>query len=78
MADNPYASLKVDLSGHTAVITGAQLTAGAAVNVELTVGNGHTHTATLSAAEVISIAGGTRVSKESTTDGGHSHSVTFN
>jgi hypothetical protein len=46
--------------------------------VELTVGNGHTHTATLSAAEVISIAGGTRVSKESTTDGGHSHSVTFN
>lgn len=64
--------------GHTAVITGAQLTTGAAVNVELTVGNGHTHTATLSAAEVMSIAGGTRVSKESSTDSGHSHTVTFN
>ncbi|HSD29944.1 MAG TPA: hypothetical protein VLL75_21765 [Vicinamibacteria bacterium] len=64
--------------GHTAVITGAQLTAGAAVTVELTVGNGHTHTASLSAAEVMSIAGGTRVSKESTNDSGHSHTVTFN
>jgi hypothetical protein len=64
--------------GHTAVITAAQLTAGAAVNVELTVGNGHTHTASLSATEVMSIAGGTRVSKDSSTDGGHNHTVTFN
>jgi hypothetical protein len=64
--------------GHTARITAAQLTAGAAVTVELTVGNGHTHTVTLGAAEVMSIAGGTRVSKESTNDSGHSHTVTFN
>jgi hypothetical protein len=31
--------------GHTAVITAAQLAAGSAVTLELTVGNGHTHTA---------------------------------
>jgi len=64
--------------GHTAVITAAQLTAGAAVNLELTVGNGHTHSVSLSAAEVTQVAGGTRVSKESTSEGGHTHTVTFN
>jgi hypothetical protein len=64
--------------GHTAVITGAQLTAGAAVTLELTVGNGHTHSVALTAAEVTQIAGTTRVSKESTNDSGHSHTVTFN
>ena len=64
--------------GHTAAITGAQLTAGAAVRLELTVGNGHTHSVTLSAAEVTQIAGNTRVSKESSDAGGHSHTVTFN
>jgi len=64
--------------GHTCVITGAQLTAGAAVTLELTVGNGHTHSVTLSTSEVMQIAGTTRVSKESTNDAGHSHNVTFN
>jgi len=64
--------------GHTVVITAAQLTAGAAVSLTLTVGDGHTHGVTLSAAEVTQIAGSTRVSKESTSDTGHSHTVTFN
>jgi hypothetical protein len=64
--------------GHTATITGAQLTAGAAVSLQLTVGNGHNHTVTLSAAEVTQIAGSTRVSKESSNDTGHSHTVSFN
>ena len=64
--------------GHTAVITAAQLTAGAAVSLTLTVGDGHTHAVTLSAAEVTQIAGNTRVSKESSSDTGHSHTVTFN
>ncbi len=52
--------------------------AGAAVSLQLTVGNGHTHTATLTAAEVTQIAGTTRLSKESSSDAGHSHTVTFN
>ena len=64
--------------GHTVVITAAQLTAGAAVSLTLTVGDGHTHGVTLSAAEVTQIAGSTRVSKESSNDIGHSHTVTFN
>ena len=64
--------------GHTATITGAQLTAGGAVNVELTPGNGHTHTLSLSGAEVASIAANQQVSKESTNNSGHMHTVTFN
>jgi len=64
--------------GHTAVVTAAQLTAGQAVNVELTEGSGHTHALALSAAEVVSIAGNQRVSKQSSQGGGHDHTVTFN
>jgi hypothetical protein len=64
--------------GHTVTITAAQLTAAAAVSLQLTVGDGHTHGVTLSAAEVTQIAGSTRVSKESSSDTGHSHTVTFN
>jgi hypothetical protein len=41
------------------------------------VGDGHTHSLTLTAAEVTQIAGATRVSKESSSDIGHSHTVTF-
>jgi hypothetical protein len=64
--------------GHAVTITAAQLTAGAAVSLVLTVGDGHTHGVTLSAAEVTQIAGNTRVSKESSNDVAHSHTVTFN
>ena len=64
--------------GHTARITGAQLAAGAGVTLQLTVGDGHTHSVTLNAAGVTQIAGGTRVSEESSNDTGHSHTVTFN
>jgi len=64
--------------GHTVAITAAQLTAAAAVSLQLTVGDGHSHGVTLSAAEVTQIAGSARVSKESSSDTGHSHTVTFN
>lgn len=64
--------------GHTAVITAAQLAAGAALSVELTAGQGHTHTVSLTAGEVTQIAGGQRVSKASSSDDAHSHLVTFN
>jgi uncharacterized protein YjdB len=60
------------------VITAAQLAAGNAVTLELTVGNGHTHTAVLTAGEVTQIAANQRVSKESSDNSGHSHTVTFN
>jgi hypothetical protein len=67
-------------AGHThsgAVITGAQLSAPGNISLTLT-GSGHTHTVALTAAEVMSIAGGTRVSKDSSSDNAHTHTVTFN
>jgi len=64
--------------GHTCRITAAQLTAGAAVNLELTVGEGHTHSVNLTTAEVTQIAANQRVSKESSNDDAHTHVVSFN
>ena len=64
--------------GHSAVITGAQLTAGGALMLDITGQATHPHSVTLSAAEVTAIAGGQRTSKESSTEASHSHTVTFN
>jgi hypothetical protein len=64
--------------GHTATITGAELSAGNAVTIQLTIGDGHTHTLDLSANQVMSIAANQRISQNSSVDAGHSHSVTFN
>jgi hypothetical protein len=64
--------------GHTARITGAQLTAGGALSLDITGIASHPHTIELSAAEVMAIAAGQRVSKTSSTDAAHSHVVTFN
>jgi len=67
--------------GHSAVITSAQLTAGGQLTLSLGAAVGvpnHTHTVTLTAAEVVSIRDGARVSKVSSTDDLHEHTVTFN
>lgn len=64
--------------GHTAVITAAQLTAGATVKLDITGSSSHPHSVELTAAEVTAIAGGARTSKDSSRDDGHSHTVTFN
>jgi hypothetical protein len=64
--------------GHTATITAAELMAGNAVNVQLTLGSGHTHQLALTANQVAAVAANQKVSGESTTDNGHSHTVTFN
>jgi hypothetical protein len=68
---------------HVAMITAAQL--AAAAPIELGISNGmHTHTVTLTGAEVAQIAAGTRVQVTSSTDphsdgtGAHNHVVTFN
>jgi hypothetical protein len=63
--------------GHTVVLTVSQLEAGAAVTLNLTIGDGHTHTVRLSADEVQNIASGGSVTNTSSTDSGHSHGVTF-
>jgi hypothetical protein len=68
---------------HVAVITAAQLGAGAALTLSISNGR-HSHTVTLSGAEVTQIAAQSRVSVTSSTnthsDGNepHSHRVTFN
>ena len=68
-------------AGHShtgAVVTAAQLTAGNAITLTLTGAATHTHTASLSQAELTQISAGTRVQKTSSTDNTHSHTVTFN
>ena len=64
--------------GHTATITGAQLTARNAIQLTITGSATHPHTVDLTAAEVGMIADLQRVSKNSSTDDGHLHTVTFN
>lgn len=67
--------------GHRARITSAELTAGGQLTVSLGPAVGvpdHTHTVSLTAAEVVSIRDGARVSKVSTNQDAHDHTVTFN
>lgn len=64
--------------GHSAVVTGAQLTAGNAVSLNIQGSSDHPHTVELTAADVAAIAANQRVSKQSSSDAGHAHSVTFN
>jgi hypothetical protein len=64
--------------GHSGTISAAQLASPTDINLGIRGDADHPHTVTLSAAEVTSIAAGTRVSKESSTDASHSHTVTFN
>jgi hypothetical protein len=64
--------------GHSAVITGAQLTAAGALSLDIKGTASHTHTVVLSAAEVVAIGGGQKTAKDSSNDNGHSHTVTFN
>ena len=64
--------------GHTAVITAAELTAGNAVELDISGSADHPHTVNLTETEVGQIAGGTRVQKASSNDDGHAHTVTFN
>jgi hypothetical protein len=64
--------------GHVARITGAQLTAGGALSLDIQGTATHPHTVVLSSAEVMDIAENRRISKVSSTDLGHNHTVTFN
>lgn len=64
--------------GHTVAITGAELTAGNALNLDITGSSNHPHTVSVTDAEVGQIASGARVQKTSTNNSGHTHTVTFN
>jgi hypothetical protein len=68
---------------HVAVISAAQLSAGNAISLNISNGS-HSHTVSLTGAQVMQIAGGVRVSVESSTNthsngaDPHAHTVTFN
>jgi hypothetical protein len=69
--------------GHVATITGAELSAGNAVTLDIRGSADHPHTVQVTMAEVMQIANGQRVSKVSSTDASatepaHNHSVVFN
>ncbi len=64
--------------GHTAVVTGAQLTAAGSLLLDIQGSADHPHSVDLSSSDLASIAANRRVSRESSSDGGHSHTVTFN
>ena len=64
--------------GHTVTLSTAQITAGGALQLTLTTGNGHTHTIDLTAAQVVAIGQNQQVSVTSTTNDAHNHTVTFN
>jgi hypothetical protein len=64
--------------GHVATVTGAQITAGGAVNLDIRGQADHTHTVALTAAQVVQIGNRQQVVVTSTTTTDHLHTVTFN
>jgi hypothetical protein len=63
--------------GHEAVIKGAQITAGSAFALDIRGNATHTHTVSISQADLTSLRNRQTVTSISTTDSGHSHTVTF-
>jgi hypothetical protein len=63
--------------GHVAVITGAQITAGNAIALDIRGTATHTHTVSISQADLTTLKNRQTVVSNSTTDSGHSHTVTF-
>ena len=63
--------------GHTAVITGAQITAGNAVALNIQGTASHPHTLSISQSDLQTLKNRQAISSASSTDSGHSHTVTF-
>jgi hypothetical protein len=63
--------------GHIAVITGAQMTAGSAIALDIRGTATHTHTVMVSQTDLTSLKNRQPVTLPSSTDSGHSHTVTF-
>lgn len=64
--------------GHLAVVTGVQLVAANAVQLDIRGSADHTHTVTLSNSAIAAIKAGAPVITDSTNTIDHSHTVTFN
>jgi hypothetical protein len=64
--------------GHTATITGAQITAGTAIVSMNIMGTAtHNHTIAISQNELLNLKNRQAITVNSTTDSGHQHAVTF-
>ena len=63
--------------GHVAEITGAQITAGTALSLNITGTATHSHTVEVTQADLMTLRNKQAVTKTSTTENGHSHMVTF-
>lgn len=63
--------------GHEAMLGAAAITGGAATDIDITGSSPHSHTVSLTADQVASIAAGERVTVTSSSGGGHTHDVTF-
>ena len=63
---------------HIAEISGAQLTAGGTLVLDIQGAAEHNHTVSLSADEVVAIRAGQRLQKSSSSALGHAHVITFN
>ncbi|HEX6740112.1 MAG TPA: hypothetical protein VF310_17660, partial [Vicinamibacteria bacterium] len=64
--------------GHVATITAARQTTGAAFDLDIMGTATHTHTVSLTAAQVVQVRNGTQLVVTSTTTNSHQHTVTFN
>jgi hypothetical protein len=64
--------------GHVAMVTGAQLVAGNAVQLDIRGTADHTHTVTLPADALMAIKAGQPAATDSTSTSAHVHTVTFN
>jgi hypothetical protein len=64
--------------GHTARITGAQISSAGALSLDIRGEATHPHTVAVSAGELGAIGAGQRVNIQSTIDNNHSHTVSFN
>lgn len=62
---------------HTTSVTGAQIAAGNAVTLNLVGAATHTHTVTLSQADLLSLKNKQVVTRDSTNDANHTHAITF-
>ena len=63
--------------GHVAVITGAQVTSGNAIALDITGTATHPHTVQISQADLASLKNKQVVTRDSTNNNGHMHTVTF-
>jgi hypothetical protein len=63
--------------GHVATITGAQITAGNGVSLDIQGTATHPHTVEITQADLRSLQGRQAVTKDSTNNSSHQHTVTF-